>query len=1048
MKNLILATTSGIMFLIAAVLPGTAAAQLTTDTVTVSVKIVDGLTLSEETALIARNGGREKYDIEVFRQLEAQRISIKQQLEELENEHGGTNGLLAHARNAAGVLTMASVKARLAVIKHDRHANDERRIVKRYFELLGKIDGNDTAQDFPHDRLSRVAATYANLADALRIHVVSVPLTSLPLVLQSYKTDPQVESIEIVKTRHAEGIPDDSDYGVQWALSKIGWESVFNTVTLTGSATVALLDTGVDATHPDLAENVITGRSILDGSNGLTDPSGHGTRMAGIIAAVTDNNIGIAGVASTGVKVMPVTVLDATGSGQDSDIIAGIIWAVNSGADVILMPFSNPDYSQHLQDAIDYAWNKGAVLVAATGNSALNSPTFPSGDRGVIGVSASDQNDFLAPFSNTGANVFLAAPGVDIYTTDLSNSYSYISGTSTSSAIVAGVAAFMKAADPTLTNGIIADRLADSADPIGTAADPDNLLKYGHGRVNMANALKDSSIDATQPAGVAGSGNGSVGTYQAAAAYTWSVVGTYTWTAPANVTEIVVRLWGGGGGGGGTLKNTTSKGGGGAGGQYVQKVVSVIPNTTYTVVAGAGGTANVGNGTTGGDSTFAATTAVAKGGGGGQGFPNNGKPGHLALGGLGSTAGGVGDIVYRGGNGSDGTTDATGGAGGGGAGTTGDGGNAAGNTAGSGTSLNGGSGGQGLASQGDGNAGNVAGGGGGGGYATSRPNSTGGIGADGRVEITYNQTITFGALPAKIYGDADFAPAATASSGLTVTYSSSNTSVATIVSGNIHITGAGTAIIYADQAGDVSYNSAPQVSQTLTVTARPITVTADLMWKVDGAADPSPLTYQITSGSLVGSDTFSGSLSRVGGETVGAYAINQNTLTAGSNYILTYVGNTFYIDALMTMTQPNCTIVGPTSARVNTTPHYDITPLADYKLIGLKIDGVLVMPYNSYTFAPVTASHSIAAYTVQVFPLTASMVFTGGCSGVMKPVGVVNIPIGGYQGYAMKPNSGCRITDIKITGGVSIPVTNPTGTNFYTFSNITGPQTIEVTFGP
>src|SRR4029453_10142208 len=164
----------------------------------------------------------------------------------------------------------------------------------------------------------------------------------------------------------------------------IGWDQVFGSVTPGGSAKVALLDTGVDATHPELADKVVPGTSILDGSNGMTDPSGHGTWLAGIIAARTDTAPveGVAGVAYAGVQIMPVTVLDPNGEGMDSDVIAGVIWAADHGADVIVMAFSNPGFSPSLQDAIDYAWAKGIVLVAAVGNGAVSDATFPAGDRG------------------------------------------------------------------------------------------------------------------------------------------------------------------------------------------------------------------------------------------------------------------------------------------------------------------------------------------------------------------------------------------------------------------------------------------------------------------------------------------------------------------------------------------------------------------------------------------------------------------------------------------------------------------------------------------
>src|SRR5207245_10253145 len=99
---------------------------------------------------------------------------------------------------------------------------------------------------------------------------------------------------------------------------------------------------------------------------------------------------------------MPVTVLDANGLGQDSDVIAGVIWAADHGADVILMAFRNPGFSPNLQDAIDYAWSKGIVLVAAVGNGAVSDPTFPAGDRGVMGVAAADANDAPAYFRTAG----------------------------------------------------------------------------------------------------------------------------------------------------------------------------------------------------------------------------------------------------------------------------------------------------------------------------------------------------------------------------------------------------------------------------------------------------------------------------------------------------------------------------------------------------------------------------------------------------------------------------------------------------------------------
>ena len=312
---------------------------------------------------------------------------------------------------------------------------------------------------------------------------------------------PTSSRVDLDRTREVEAEPSDSAFAEQWALPQIGWTDLFGTVSIGGTSTVAVLDTGVDASHPDLDGVVLPGTSVLDGGDGRSDPNGHGTWMAGIVAAETDNATGVAGTAYAGVSVLPVTVLAADGTGQDSDIIAGVVYAADAGADVILMSFSNPGYSSALQAAIDYAWASGAVLVAAAGNdgSAVNS--FPAGDRGVIGVAATDASDALTASSNYGAAVFLAAPGDGIATTSLAGTTATISGTSASAAMVAGAAALLRANEPALSNGVVVNRLAANADPL-------NGSTVGNGRLNLLRAMADASLDAIQPAGSAPVGDG------------------------------------------------------------------------------------------------------------------------------------------------------------------------------------------------------------------------------------------------------------------------------------------------------------------------------------------------------------------------------------------------------------------------------------------------------------------------------------------------------------------------------------------------------------
>jgi subtilisin family serine protease len=370
---------------------------------------------------------------------------------------------------------------------------------------------------------------------ALRLHTIQVDVDQLDAIAANYRADSQVLRVELNNVRQSNAIPSDPFYSQQWALPRIGWDLVFGTSNPVGTVVVAVLDTGIDATHPDLTANLVVGTSILDGSNGFTDPSGHGTMVAGAVAARTNSMPaeGIAGVAYAGVRLMPVTVLDADGLGQDSNVIEGVIWAADHGAHVIVMAFSNPGFSDSLQEAIDYAWSKNVVLVAATGNDGLGTPTYPAGDRGVIGVSATDENDELASFSNYGPSVFLAAPGTNILTTDIGSSYIAISGTSTSAALVAGAAAQMLAIDPTLTNGVVVGRLARTADPAGTQEET------GNGRVNLARALLDTGTDFLQPAGAApmGSGGPFVGPYRAAAVSTTTTVASNQ--NPSNVGQLV-----------------------------------------------------------------------------------------------------------------------------------------------------------------------------------------------------------------------------------------------------------------------------------------------------------------------------------------------------------------------------------------------------------------------------------------------------------------------------------------------------------------------------
>ncbi|HKG55981.1 MAG TPA: S8 family serine peptidase, partial [Candidatus Limnocylindrales bacterium] len=250
----------------------------------------------------------------------------------------------------------------------------------------------DLSSDEQDAVIARDGGTETKTIAPLRLHVVQVAADEADATLQRYQGDtPDVVRAELDKTREARGEPSDPGYADQWALPKIGWDNVYGIVDVTGSAKIAVLDTGVSSADGDV--NVGSGWSAF-GTDPASDPNGHGTWVSSIAAAAS-NDKGIAGVDFANTTIQPVQVLDSGGVGQDSDIIEGVIWAAGNGADVVLMSFSNPGFSPALQDAIDYAWAQGAVIVAATGNDGSATPTFPAGDAGVIGVSATDQDDAL-----------------------------------------------------------------------------------------------------------------------------------------------------------------------------------------------------------------------------------------------------------------------------------------------------------------------------------------------------------------------------------------------------------------------------------------------------------------------------------------------------------------------------------------------------------------------------------------------------------------------------------------------------------------------------
>jgi type VII secretion-associated serine protease mycosin len=301
-------------------------------------------------------------------------------------------------------------------------------------------------------------------------------------------------AVEIDRKVHALGGTSGDEYReYQWDLDKMSVPDAWEQST-GADVVVAVIDTGVDGNHPDLSGNVLTGYDAIDDTEGGdSDGNGHGTHVAGTVAAVTGNGEGIAGVAPDA-KVLPVKVLDAEGSGWSSDTAEGIVWAADNGAQVINLSLGSDSSTEAEETAVAYAIDNGVTVVAAAGNEREEgSPTsYPAAYEGVIAVAATDADDEIAEYSNRGDYVDVAAPGSAILSTypgDLTedgSEYAELSGTSMAAPHVAAVAALIKAVQPDLSPDGVQNALESSAVDLGEDGFDED---FGHGRIDAAAAL-------------------------------------------------------------------------------------------------------------------------------------------------------------------------------------------------------------------------------------------------------------------------------------------------------------------------------------------------------------------------------------------------------------------------------------------------------------------------------------------------------------------------------------------------------------------------------
>lgn len=335
---------------------------------------------------------------------------------------------------------------------------------------------------------------------------------------------PDVAFVEKNFIGHVTAVPNDSNYGVQYAPHRIQADLAWDIWKPQQQAVIAVVDSGIDYNHPDLVNKILMLGSKVDGYNATgtnavsgigTDPlddNGHGTHCAGIAAAQTNNGTGIAGIAGWNgiagqsdtdhVKLMPVKAMDQNGDGFVSDVADGVTWAANNGAWVINLSLGFNTYSQTLADAVNYAWSQNCVLVAAAGNDGNNVLTFPAAYPHVLSVGSTDNNDTLSSFSDYGSWVDCLAPGEGIYSTrptytlpGMDKNYGFDTGTSMSTPHAAGEAALILAESPWLTNDQVYRYILQNVDPFNPISG--RTISAGGGRINVFRALRASAISRT-----------------------------------------------------------------------------------------------------------------------------------------------------------------------------------------------------------------------------------------------------------------------------------------------------------------------------------------------------------------------------------------------------------------------------------------------------------------------------------------------------------------------------------------------------------------------
>jgi hypothetical protein len=312
------------------------------------------------------------------------------------------------------------------------------------------------------------------------LYILDVPHGSERGIVARLEHNPHFKFAELDYLVSPDFIPDDPNYINAWHLPNIRAGEAWDTAQGAG-VTIAILDSGVEA-HPDLAARLVPGWNFYDNNSNTADVFGHGTKVAGAAAAITNNALGVSGVAGQA-RIMPLRVAAPTGSATYSAIASGITWAADRGARVANASFAVAG-SASIQSAAQYMKSKGGLVTVSAGNGGAALPYAESST--LIAVSATDSNNNLASWSSYGPYVDVAAPGVSIATTAMGNTYAWVHGTSFASPVTAGGIALMMSANPGASNLEIEKVLCSTALDVGSMG---RDSYYGCGRIDAAAAV-------------------------------------------------------------------------------------------------------------------------------------------------------------------------------------------------------------------------------------------------------------------------------------------------------------------------------------------------------------------------------------------------------------------------------------------------------------------------------------------------------------------------------------------------------------------------------